>query len=111
VAAVAVRECFYLDKIISQKKKLCNILHINVAWCRQEYISVLIILREIVFFISSGRLTWWSGADNGVISRCFDKIIWLREFYKMLHFSVVLCAKTLRFPVILLCRNNYRLTI
>ena len=97
---------FILIKIFRTKIFLCNIPHTNVASCRQEYITVLIILRESVFFISPGRLTRWSGADNGVILRCFDKIIWLREFCKMLHISAVLCAESLSIPVTLLCPNK-----
>jgi hypothetical protein len=35
--------------------------NVSGAWCRAECISVLIILRETVFYIVSGSLTQWTG--------------------------------------------------
>ena len=76
-----------------------------------ECITLLLILRETVFFIFTGKLTHWSGAENEVNLRFFDKIIWLMEFSEMLHISMVLFAERLRFPVTFLCLTKYRLIL
>ena len=64
-----------------------------------------------LYFFFSDRLTQWSGADNGLILRCFYKIISLMEFCRMLHISVLLCADILRSSSTLLCPNKYLLIL